>query len=164
MTDGATFAQRRVLEDKGPGLLAMALRTRFIGAGHCQATSGFENVAAMRVMALGAAHVLLDQRMMLWQMKLGLRLPVTLEARRGGFSGINNQSPPAARGYVQTARSVTGFTAGLANGTRVIQPDPRMRARGKDSGNIRVTLRAGLIAHKCRSRHIRSRAKCHWSG
>lgn len=60
VTDGAAFAQRGVLENERPGLFAMTLGAGLVGARHGQTAGRFENIAAMRVMALRAAHVLLD--------------------------------------------------------------------------------------------------------
>ena len=65
MADRATFPQRRVLKDKRPGLLAVALGAGFIPACHRQAARRFEDVVAMRIMALRAVHLLLQHRVVL---------------------------------------------------------------------------------------------------
>ena len=80
VTNGASFAQCSMLENERPRLLAMTLRASLIGASHGQAAGWLENIASVRVVALGASHVLFDKRMMLRQMKLGFGLPMALEA------------------------------------------------------------------------------------
>jgi len=81
VTHRTTLPQRGVLENKRPGLLAVTLRARLVSARHRQAAGRLQNVAAMRVMTLRAAHVLFDKRMMLRQMKLCFGLAMTLETR-----------------------------------------------------------------------------------
>ena len=66
-----------MLENKGTRLLAMALRTGLILPRHRQATGRFENIFAMRIVALNTIHPAFDHRMMLRQVELGVNLQVT---------------------------------------------------------------------------------------
>src|SRR5437879_2720737 len=65
----AALAQRRMLEHEWPGLLAMALCAPFIETPHRQTSARFEDIAAMRVMALNAIHSVLRHRVMLGELK-----------------------------------------------------------------------------------------------
>src|SRR5262245_28168448 len=47
VANGAALTQRLMLEDKGPGLFAMALRAVFIEPGHGQPAGGFEDIGAV---------------------------------------------------------------------------------------------------------------------
>lgn len=58
------FAQGGVFEDKGPRLLAMALGAVLIAPGHGQASRRFEDVFAVRVVALRAIHAAFSDGMM----------------------------------------------------------------------------------------------------
>lgn len=61
----AAFPQCLVLEHDRPRLLLMTLRTALVKPRHRQASRGFENVAAMRVMTLHAVHMAFLDRVML---------------------------------------------------------------------------------------------------
>jgi hypothetical protein len=50
----------------------------------------------VRIVALGTIHLLLWNRVVLWQMKLGLDRTVTFETRGGIFSGVENVLAAAA--------------------------------------------------------------------
>ena len=79
VTNGAAFAQRRVLEDEGPGLLAMALRAAFVLPGHGQSAPGFENVTPVRVVALDTGQAAFDDLVMLREAELRLDIQMTLK-------------------------------------------------------------------------------------
>src|ERR1039458_5078737 len=91
MTDRAALPQRRMLKYKGPGLLSVTLRTGFVPARHCQPPRRFEDVAAMRVVALRAVHLLLQHRVVLRKLKFPLLLAMALETSRGVFAGIDDE-------------------------------------------------------------------------
>src|SRR5581483_8765440 len=147
MTNGATFAQGGMLEDKGTSLLAMAFRAGLVGPGQLQPTRRFEDVASVRVMALNAAHFVFQHRMMLRQMKFGFNGPMTLEAGGWVFARVDDEfAAPAAAGHVEAAGSVTRFTAGLAGCLDILQVNARMWACGKFPGDVGVALRTGFVA------------------
>jgi hypothetical protein len=107
MADHAAFPQRRMLENKWTGLFAVARGAGLILPRHGQAAGWFQNVAAMRVMALGAVHFLLHHRMMLWQPELGLYLAVAFVTGSGASAGVDNEPPPTtARAHVEAPRPV----------------------------------------------------------
>ena len=64
MAGRATFPQRRMLEDKRPRLLAMAFSAGLVELRHSQPLFRFEDVFAVRVVALDTIHVAFDNRMM----------------------------------------------------------------------------------------------------
>jgi hypothetical protein len=69
----------------------------------------------MRVVALDAVYAPFDDRMMLWQSELGVRLEVALKTGGGIFAWIDNKFAASAAGLdVLTARAVTRFAARLA--------------------------------------------------
>jgi len=93
---GASFSQRRMLEHKRPRLLFVALRAVFIHARHRQPPRRFHDVAAVRVMALHAIHLLLQNRMMLWQVEFAFNGAMALETCRGILARIHNEFPAPA--------------------------------------------------------------------
>lgn len=117
VADGATFPHRRVLEDEGPGLFAVALAAVFILARHRQAARWFHDVHAVRVMALNAVHFALDDRVMLGEMKFSLGFLMAPKAGFGIFAGIDDeffQSTTSRHLNMFAARAMAGFAAGLA--------------------------------------------------
>jgi hypothetical protein len=164
MTDRATLPQSLVLEYKWPCLFTMTLRAVFIEPRHRQtagrsaagATCRFENVASVRIVALHAIHLSLDHRMMLRHSKFCLRLQMTLEAGSRIFSRVDDEFAASSTGFDMLApRPVAGFAAGLPAELRIFDMHARVRAGRKNSGDIRMTLGAGLIADVSRSRNIR---------
>jgi hypothetical protein len=96
VADGAPFTQSWVFEDERPSLRAMALAASVVLTCHRQAAGRFEDVAAMRIMALVAAHLFLQQRMVLWQVKFCFGGAVAFKAGIGILAGIHDKlSAPA---------------------------------------------------------------------
>ena len=65
VANGASFAQRFMLKNKRTGLFPMTRCATFIQARHCQTTGRFENVAAVRIMALHTIDPVFDDGMMM---------------------------------------------------------------------------------------------------
>ena len=112
----AAFAQRGVLEDERPGLLAMTLAAGFVLARHSQASSGLQDVHPMRIMALDAIHLSFKDRMMLGKVELRARFLMALETGFGVLARIQDKFlRTAATGHrdVLAARAVAGLTTVL---------------------------------------------------
>jgi hypothetical protein len=98
MANGAAFAERFVLENKWPRLLAMTTRTTLVQSRHGKAASRFENIEAMWIMALDTIHSAFDDGMALRQIEFCVGLEMALETSGRVFAGINDEfSPTAAR-------------------------------------------------------------------
>lgn len=68
----------------------------------------FENIAAVRIVALNAIHRAFDDGMMLWKREIGVNLHMTLKTGCGIFAGIDDEFCVA--GFdVSAAGTVTGF-------------------------------------------------------
>jgi len=149
MARRAAFPKRRVLEREKPGLLPVALPAGFVHAGHHQTPSALEDVAAVRIVALGAVQFPLHHRVVLWQLKFRLRLPMALEALPRILPGIQDVLPPSApSGYVETAGPVTGFAASLTRAVPRIEVDSGMSAPRKVPRDVPVALRARRVSHE----------------
>ena len=149
MAHGAAFTQCRVLEDCRPRLLPMAGGAGLVGAGHRESSGGFENIRAVRVVALRTAHVVLKEGMVLRQMKL--RFDGAMAFKTGGriLARVDNKfTASAATADVQASGPVAGFTARLSRGAGVFQTDARVRAGREVAANIGMAFGAGLIADK----------------
>jgi hypothetical protein len=96
VTRGATLAHGFVLEHNRARLFTMTLSAAFVAPRHRQSAGGFENVVAMRVVALNTIHFALNHGMMLGQIKFGLDFEVALKTRRRVFAGINDEFVLAA--------------------------------------------------------------------
>ena len=68
VTRHATLAQGGVLKDKRPRLFTVTWRAGLITARHGQAARRLHYVRAMGIVTLHAAHLLLQHRVVLWQM------------------------------------------------------------------------------------------------
>ena len=162
---GAALPQSRMFENEGPGLLTMAGGAGLVGARHRQPARGFENIGAVGIVALGAAHLVLKERMVLGQMKLRFDGAVAFKTGGGIFARVDNKlAASAPAGDVEATSSVTGFAACLSGSARVFQPDPRMGAAWKDAANIRVTFGTAFIADKGGTGNLRRSHQCHGSG
>jgi len=112
----------------------------------------------MRIMALHTIHLILQDRVMLRQVKLGLGRAVTLETGGRVFAGIHYElSTPAPSGDVKAAGAVTRFTPGLARPFRAGQMNPSVGTGLKNSRNVGMAFGARAVPHKSCTRHI-------WSG
>ena len=151
VTNGAAFAHRLVLEYKWPRLIAMTLRATFILSRHRQSARRFENVAAVRVVAIHATHAAFDDRMMLWQTEFGVDIEMALETGCRIAARINDELRAAAGFNVLAAGTVAGFAAGFADHRRIFKMNARVRAGGKFSDDVRVTVRAGFVADVMRT-------------
>lgn len=156
VANGATFAHRLVLEDKWPRLVAMALRAAFVVTRHGESARRFENVAAMRVVALNAIHAAFDYGMALRQIEFSMSLEMTLETRRGIFAGIENK-PPARGLDVFAAGTMARFATRLPRHRRLFKMHPCVRACWKNPHDVRVAIEARLVANERRARNFRRR-------
>jgi hypothetical protein len=96
VADGAPFTQGRMFKHKRPSLRAMALAAGVVLTCHRQAAGRFEDVAAMRIMALVAAHLFLQQWMVLWQVKFCFGGTVAFKAGIGILAWIYDKLSTSA--------------------------------------------------------------------
>lgn len=148
MTNGATLAQSLMFIDNGLGLFTVALGTVFIEPCHRQTAVGFHDVRAMWVVALNAVHLILNHRMMLWQVELCMDLQMTIEACRRILARIDNEFPPsAADSNMFATRSVAGLAACGRSPFDVVLVKAGMRTARECTSNVGVTLGARRISH-----------------
>jgi hypothetical protein len=154
MADGAAFAQRRVLENERASLFAMTLGAVLVLPRHGQAARRLHDIHPVRIVALHAIHFAFNHRMVLRQVKFSPGFLVTLKAGFRIFAGINDEFlQPAAAGHrdVLAPRAVTRFAAALARHFGVGDPQSRVRAAGKYSRNIGMTIKASLVPDESRA-------------
>jgi hypothetical protein len=165
VADRAALAQGLVLEDERLGLFPMTLRAGFIAPRHGQAARGFEDVRAVRVVALHAIHAPLDDGMMVGQGEFGVYFEVALKTGGGIFAGIEDEAATTAADLdVAAARAVAGFTAALAGHRRGLHVDSRVRAGRENPDVIGVTIETGLVAHVMRAGDFRRIGDQVWRG
>lgn len=147
----AAFAHRFMLKNERSRLLAMTLRARFILPRHEQSARRFENVIAVRVVALHAIHVAFDDRMMRRQFKFRVNFQMAAKTGFGIFVRIDDELTLAAGFDVAAAGAVTGFAAGFRRHLRVGKRDARVRAGVEFARDVRMTIRADAIADVMRA-------------
>ncbi len=158
VANGAAFPQRFVLEDKGAGLLAVALGATFVEARHRQPLGSLEDVRSVRIVALDTVHSAFQHRMMLGQIELTMRLEVTAQARGGVLAGVDDELRTPAGGFdVLAAWPVTRFASRLPGHFCILQVNARVSAGGENARNIGVAICAGFIADVVRARNFRGR-------
>ena len=123
MTAQATFAHRFVLEDKRAALRGMTLEAGLVLAEQRDAAAlerlrkirpaAFDRVPFVRVMAIGAAYLPLEHRMMMRQIEFRLHLQMALETSRRRLARINDGPRRATAFHVQTSWPVTRFAANV---------------------------------------------------
>lgn len=160
VADRAAFTKGGMLENKRPRLSSMTRRTRLIQSRHSQPPRGLEDVPSVRVVTLSTLDFVLRQRVMLGQMKLRFNRTVTLETRTGCFARVHDKPGAAASGRdVQAAGPMAGLAPAQTRDTGILQSDPRVGARGENTANVGVALRARLVAHERCPRHLGRRAE-----
>ena len=113
-----------MFKDERAGLIAMTLRAAFTGPRHGQAAGGFEDVAAVRIVAVHAIHPPFNDRMMLGQVKFSMRIEMALKTGGGVVARVDDEAGRAAGFDMFAARAVTGFAASLAGHARRFQNAP----------------------------------------
>ena len=152
VANGAALPQRLVLENKRTGLFPVALSAALVQARHSQPAGWFEDIAPVRVVALGAVQVPFQHRVMLGQVELRLDGPVALETGCRVLAGIHDElSPASAARDVQTAGAMAGLATGLARGTGSVEPNAGVGAAREDPRDICVALRARFVADEGRA-------------
>ena len=144
-----------MLEHDRTRLLAVAVGAAFVLSRHGKAACGLHDVGAVRIVALCAIHPAFDDRMVLRQVKFGVRFEVALKTGRGVFAEIDDEFFSAASLNVQTARAMTGFTTALARPGIRREVQARMRACRKFLDNVCVAIFARVIAHENRTGNFR---------
>ena len=155
VTNRAAFAQRLVFKDERPRLRLVTARATFILPCHCQAALRFEDVSAVRVVAIHAVHIAFDDRMMLRQIEFGLHVQMTLETGSGIFSRIDDESGRAAGPNMFAARTMAGLASALSRRGRAFDMQPRMRTGGEFADNPGVAIRACAVADVVRARDFK---------
>lgn len=156
MTNGAAFTKGLVLEHERTSLFAMTLSAAFIEARHGQAAGMFEDVGAVRIVALHAVHSPFDHGMMLGQPELSLGLQMALEASGRVFSRVDDEFAAPASGFdVLAARSMAGFATGLPDHLGGINVDSRMGAGGEHARDVGVAIVTGAITDVCGAGNFR---------
>ena len=145
VADGAAFVHRFVLKNKGAGLVLVTLRATLILPGHGQASRGFKDVAAMRVVAIRAVHVPFNNGMMLRKVEFALHIEMALKTGVRFFAGIDDEFCFAAGADMLAAGAVAGFAATGAGHGRIFDVQARMRAGGKFPRNFHMAIGAGFI-------------------
>ena len=120
MASGATLTHCFVLIDKWPALLRVTLEAGFVSAQESKATASelLLNICRgalgrdpfVRLMAIAAAHLALENRMMMRQLKRCANFQVTLETSVRRLSRIDDRASAAAGLDVQTPGTVAGLT------------------------------------------------------
>jgi len=154
MADGAAFPERGMLENERTCLFPVTLRAILVFPRHGQAARRLHDIHPVRIVALHAAHFAFNDGMMLRQVKFSLGILMALEARFRVLAGIDDEFlQPAAPGHrdVLAARAVARFAAALAGHFGVRDPEPRVRAAGKDARNMGMTIHARLVPDKSRA-------------
>jgi len=123
MAGHAAFAQGLVLENERSTLRGMTLETGFVLTEQRDpaaleglrktGASAFDGAADVRVMAIRAANLPFEDRVMMRQLELRADLQVTLKTGLGRTAGIDDRARAAAARDVQTSGTVTRFAADI---------------------------------------------------
>lgn len=147
VTDEATLAQSRMLEDERAGLGAMTLGAGLVQTCHRQPAGRFHDVAPVWVVALDAIQLPFEHRVMLRQVKLRVNIDVTTETRLGIAAGIDDElAATTADLDMPAAGAMTRFTTRFARHLQMFPVAAPVGADRKNPGDIGMTLVAGLIA------------------
>lgn len=111
----------------------------------------------MRVMALGAIDLFLDQGMVLRQAELSFNGTMTFETRARIFARVDDESgAPTSGGDVQASRTMTRFAARLPCCMGIFKMNPGMSAAWEDAADIGMALGTSVVADETRAWNFRS--------
>jgi len=91
VANDAAFAQSFVFKNERACLGLMTLRAILVLPRHRQSAGRFENIAAVRVVAIHATHVAFNDGMMLRQTEFRMNVEVALKTGFGIFAGIDDE-------------------------------------------------------------------------
>ena len=157
VANDAAFAQSFVFKNERACLGLMTLRAIFVLPRHRQSASRFENIAAVRVVAIHATHVAFNDGMMLRQTEFRMNVEVALKTGFRIFAGIDDELRRTPRADVFAAGAVAGFAAALAGHRGVGKMQARVRTHWKFSDDVRVAIGAGLVADEMRAGNFQGR-------
>jgi hypothetical protein len=155
VADDAAFAERFVFVDEGAGLLAVAFGAGLIHAGEAglgthaesRVMGGFEDVGAVRVVALKAIHAMLQNGMVVGQFELRVDVEMAGEAGFGLTARIDDEFAATAAGiHVKTAGAVAGFATGGFGARRAFDVQASVRTGMKGAGEFAMTILARFAA------------------
>src|SRR5450432_3782794 len=151
MAGHAAFAQGLVLENERSTLRGMTLETGFVLTEQ-RDPAALEGAADVRVMAIRAANLPFEDRVMMRQLELRADLQVTLKTGLGRTAGIDDRARAAAARDVQTSGTVTRFAADIF---RVVSRrfESRVRRGRERSRDLFVTGGARFRADEFSSRN-----------
>lgn len=154
MANRAAFVQGFVFKNKGPGLGLMTLGAALVLPRHRQPARRFEDVAAVRIVAVHAIHVAFDDRVMVRQVEFRLHIEMALKTGLRFFAGVDDELRRAAGTDVFAAGAMAGFAPALAGHPRVFKMQPRVGAGGKFPDDVRMAIGASAIADKMRAGNL----------
>lgn len=111
MTNGAAFAHGFVLKNKGTRLFPMTLGATFVLSRHRQAAGGFENIRAVRIVALHAIHFAFENGVVMRELKLGVRFEMALKTGGRLFPRVDDE-PATRSSHVFAGRAMARFATG----------------------------------------------------
>ena len=153
---GATVTHGVVREYEGSALLGVALHAGFVFAGE-DGAAAFLGRTLVRIMAIAASDLAVEQRVGVGQAELGLFVQMALETGLRGFLRIDNIAGAAAGFLVFAARSVAGFATHVL-GVGAFSLQFRMVRRAKIAGHF---LMAGRALAGPDERRPRNAGWCH---
>ena len=153
MADGAAFEHGIVLEEEGAFLRGMALRARLVLVLEvCPCVD--DDMAAMRIMAVTARYVTVEDLMRMREMELAAFVEMALEAGLGRPVGIDDRAGGAAGVDVVRAGTVARLATGVPD-RGVTQRQASVGSRGEMIGDICVAFHTSLRALESGTRDMR---------
>lgn len=155
VTDHAAFTCGFVFINKRPPLGHVAFEAKLVVTVQGLRSAG-DDVALVRVVAVGATDFALGHRVMRRQVEPRPHLQMALEAGLGGAARIGDRPGCATRFVVLAARPVTRLAADL-QGVRAFGLQMAVRGGLEIAHRFGVALGAAFVAHKCRTSDVRGR-------
>jgi hypothetical protein len=148
MAGDAAFPEGGVLEQEGPGLFPMTGGARFVQTGHGQAPGRLEKVGAVRVVALDAIHLSVNDRMMMGHVEFSQGVLMALETGGGIPAWIHDELPRPSALDMFAAGAVARFAPGPSGPPQILLVKEPVRAGRKNGGDFGVAIGASGIANQ----------------
>lgn len=156
MASRAAFTQRRMFIDKRPCLVTMALSARSIESCHGESARRFHDIAPVRIVALHTVNAVLDDGMVVGQIKFRMGFEMTLVTTCRIFSGIDDEfASPASGRNVFAARPMARLATGHAGQLHLFLVKTAVRTARENTRDIGMAFDTSSIPDEGRAFNFR---------
>ena len=146
VADDAAIAKRFVFKHKLTALLAVAGGALLVQTRECHSARRLHDVRPMRIVALRATHLVLDDRMVVRQAELGVRVLMAVETKLLVLARMYEATADPAHLDMLAAWAMAGFTTAHVSKLWIRMIEVRVRVHRELPNSVCVAIYAGGVA------------------